>query len=373
MSLLSRFFSNSTKKEQTYNHPFSGQADDVEEDSLHISLQQLIKRRYDTRGLDFSHTLSRYKKSSALLSGKYRSPFKGRGLDFDEVRPYQPGDDIRSIDWNVTARTHRVHSKVFCEERERPIVIVVDFHASMYFATRGRLKSIQAAHLAALYAWIAADHHYHINGLVFTHQGLVPSASGRGQGGYKGVLKFLRLLQQQQVQLQKRFDQYGFTAPEQTITPQALFAQLRKVIKPGSLIVFISDFQFMTIDDMNLWHFLARHNDLIAHYIYDPLQARLPPSGQYALYSGYRKDKTQDAGTPSEWARTPLLIDTGIAALRSRYEQQFSTRLQQLEQTFYRLGGHFHALACHQDVTQVVKQFLGREFPQTTQIAKNRH
>ena len=98
--------------------------------------------------------LKRYRsKIRAARSGNYLSPAKGRGMEFDEARLYQPGDDIRAIDWRVTARRGKTHTKIYREERERPVLISVDCRPSMAFASRGCFKSVQAAKMAALLAW----------------------------------------------------------------------------------------------------------------------------------------------------------------------------------------------------------------------------
>lgn len=124
----------------------------------------------------------------AQQSGGYLSRTKGRGMEFDEVRPYQPGDDIRSIDWRVTARTDKTHTKLFREERERPVFISVDYRASMQFATRGVFKAVQAAKLAALLAWVAQRQGDRIGGQIFTDNSC---RELKPQSGKQAVLHFL--------------------------------------------------------------------------------------------------------------------------------------------------------------------------------------
>ena len=129
----------------------------------------------------------------ANQSGGYASRFKGRGMEFDEVRQYQAGDDVRTIDWRVTARTNKTHSKVFHEERERPVFISVDMRAAMQFATQGVFKSVQAANIAALIAWAAQSNGDKVGGQVFAQHGcqeLKPAA------GRASVLHFLNALVQ---------------------------------------------------------------------------------------------------------------------------------------------------------------------------------
>ncbi len=106
----------------------------------------------------------------AQQSGAYLSAFKGRGMEFEEARPYQPGDDIRNLDWRVTARTGKPHTKLFREERERPILLWVDYRNTMFFATKGVYKSVIAARAAALLAWSAHHHGDRVGGIIFSEQ-----------------------------------------------------------------------------------------------------------------------------------------------------------------------------------------------------------
>ena len=114
-------------------------------DPVHVSIPSLLKLRQAATGLDLRSRFIR-----ARQGGSYMSAFKGMGMEFDEVRPYQPGDEVRHLDWRVTARTGRPHTKLFREERERPILLWVDYRANMFFATRGVFKSVLAARAAAL-------------------------------------------------------------------------------------------------------------------------------------------------------------------------------------------------------------------------------
>ncbi len=119
-----------------------------------------------------------------VTSGGHLSPYKGRGVEFDESRPYQPGDDLRTIDWRVTARTGKPHTKVFREERNRPVFVWLDLRRPMLFATRGEFKGVRAAEMAALIAWSAVAHGDRLGGLVFSeseHHELRP-ALGAARG-----------------------------------------------------------------------------------------------------------------------------------------------------------------------------------------------
>ena len=114
---------------------------------------------------------------NSLQTGAYVSHFKGRGMEFDESRPYQPGDDPRNIDWRVTARSSEAYTKLFREERERPVLIVTDLRSNMHFATQGAFKSVVATRAASLLAWAAHLRGDRLGGLIFgdsTHRELRP-------------------------------------------------------------------------------------------------------------------------------------------------------------------------------------------------------
>ncbi|PCI06195.1 MAG: DUF58 domain-containing protein, partial [Gammaproteobacteria bacterium] len=123
------------------------------DDIVRIRQSTLISLNREAKNLPLTP-----RKITAKLSGTYLTIFKGLGMEFDEVRPYQAGDDLYSIDWNVTARTGEAHTKIFREERERPVLMWVDYRQPMFFATRGSFKSVVAAKIAALLAWSAAQH-----------------------------------------------------------------------------------------------------------------------------------------------------------------------------------------------------------------------
>src|SRR5690554_726431 len=143
-----------------------------------ISLQQLLVQRQAAQIVSYAP----YNRSIAGISGLHLSKMRGRGIDFEEFRPYQQGDDIRTIDWRVTARIGKPFTKVFREERERPVIIAVDQTSSMYFGSQVAFKSVIAAQAAAIFCWMAIDNGDRVGGLVYgdTEQSLVrPKRSRR--------------------------------------------------------------------------------------------------------------------------------------------------------------------------------------------------
>jgi uncharacterized protein (DUF58 family) len=218
-------------------------------------------------------------------------------MEFDEVRLYQAGDDVRSIDWRVTARTGKPHTKLFREERERPVIIAVDYRRPMFFATRGMFKSVFAARVAALLAWTALKHGDRVGGMIYTDEKHHEVKPERNRGS---VLRFL-----QQLCGQQNLDNGG----NPTSGREALM-RLRRMVHPGSLCVLISDFRDWDTDTESHLTQLARHNQLMLVMIHDPLESHLPPAGQYRISDGRREtllDTTQRAR---------------VTAYHERFEQQ---------------------------------------------------
>jgi uncharacterized protein (DUF58 family) len=171
----------------------------------------------------------------ARQTGQHLSAFKGRGMDFAESRLYQSGDDIRAMDWRVTARTGKPHTKVFQEERERPVLLWVDLRDNMFFATRGMFKSVVAAELAALLAWKTRQESDRIGGMIALsnhHIEIKPSHTRRG---------VVSLLQKIAIATQTVLSHRNEMPREETIAEH--LRRLRRVVATGSRVYLLSDFR----------------------------------------------------------------------------------------------------------------------------------
>ena len=240
------------------------------EERVHVTVPALIRLNQNAKHLLPANTIR------AQQSGQYLSPFKGRGMEFDEVRPYQAGDDMRHIDWRVTARRGKTHTKLFHEERERAVFLWVDYRAPMFFATQGVFKSVLAAQCASLLAWSANYHNDRVGGLIFSdskHHELKPK---RGKAQVLHLIKQLVNMQTQETNPSTINKEAG----------QQALARLRRVVRPGSLIFLISDFRYMNNEAELHLKQIAKHNDVVMLFIYDPLESQLPPSGRYRLSDG---------------------------------------------------------------------------------------
>ena len=188
-------------------------------------------------------------------------------MEFAEARAYQPGDDVRAIDWRVTARTGRAHTKLFQEERERPVHLLVDMRAMMQYGTRTRFKAHLAAEIAALLAWTGHDGGDRVGGLILTRDGAIDIGAARTR---RGVLRFLEKLSQE-------------TEPGHEIGHElhlsAGLRRLRRVCRPGTLAFIISDFN--DFDDLTASELrrLSHSAHVTAIEITDPMDEMLPPTG----------------------------------------------------------------------------------------------
>lgn len=259
----------------------------------------------------------------AVQSGGYVSRTKGRGMEFDEVRLYQAGDDIRSIDWRVTARTGKTHTKLFREERERPIFISVDYRASMQFATRGVFKSVQAAKLAGILAWVAQRHGDRIGGQIFTD---TSCRELKPQNGKQAVLHFFNALIKTE-------------AKQEPISFEQVMGRLSHHVKPGSLVYIISDFRGMNHTIENYLAKLARHCDVIMILVYDPLESHLPAKGRYRF-----TDNTTD-----------VVVDTGDKQRVLNYQQKFQQHCADLQTLATKLNIRLLRCASNEDPVQVLR------------------
>ncbi len=292
---------------------------------IHITLDELIHARLLAQRL----RLAPRNVARAQRGGAHLSHFRGRGIDFDEVRVYQPGDDIRSMDWRVTARTGRPHAKVFREERERPVLFAVDLGPSMQFGTRVAFKSVTAAKVAAFWAWCAARHGDRVGGVLLRNQ---RSVDCKPRGGHAGVLRLLNALAEPVV--------LSTSAPEAGV-PQML-QRLRSVAHPGSLIVWISDFQGVNATHESAFSELRHHSELVAVQIYDDLEAQLPPPGRYSVSDGQRS----------------LAFDAADPALRQAYQQRYAQHTQELQAMLNVLSIRLLRIATHDDPYAVLSSEL---------------
>lgn len=259
-------------------------------------LKRVRKIEIKTRGL-----------SKNIFAGEYHSAFKGRGMTFSEVREYQYGDDIRNIDWNVTARHNRPYVKIFEEERELTVMLMIDVSASRNFGTISKLKKNQITEIAAVLAFSAIQNNDKIGVIFFSDkiEKFIPPKKGRTH-----ILHIIREL----------IDFYP--EDKQTDIEQALEYMTNSIKKRCTCFV-ISDF----IDEHDFAHALAianRKHDVVALRVYDSRENQLPPVGMMYL---------RDAETGEQ-----MWVDTSDKKLREAYEKYAFVREKELDAIFKRSG-----------------------------------
>lgn len=225
---------------------------------VYVSLRDLVSLQYEARGFSF---LPKYAVQS-VLSGKHRSKLRGRGLDFDEVRKYIPGDDIRNIDWKVTARVGTTHTKEFTEEKERPVFFIVDQSTSMFFGTKVFLKSVIAAQLAAVGCWRTLEVGDRVGGLVFNDRQIDYIKPKRDR---KSVQQFLSLLAKKNQELEAK----KLSNTIQNSLNQGL-KHANQVVTHDYLVVLISDLHSFNNETIKNIIRLRKRNDVIVAQVTDP-------------------------------------------------------------------------------------------------------
>ncbi|MBW7470324.1 DUF58 domain-containing protein [Marinobacter sp. F4218] len=300
----------------------------------HISLPDLIRLQADARALK----LPSARPVRTRQAGLQRSPQRGRGMAFAEVRQYQPGDDIRSIDWRVTARRQAPHTKLYEEERERPVLLLCDLGQTLYFASTGAFKQVRAAQVASLLAWLALWAGDQVGGIVFNDRELSVLRPARRK---KSVLRLLDTLAEQQ-RRPGRDPEARSTNDVSNGLDQAL-DEARRVAHTGSRIFVISDFLGVSDETGALLGALARHNSVSALRVVDPLELELPNSGRFAV-----------AGPDG-----PVWFDAANTKFQEAWHRKVEAHEARLKECFRTSGVAAATLSTADDPAVVLKSLLG--------------
>ncbi|TWT43526.1 hypothetical protein KOR42_44670 [Thalassoglobus neptunius] len=298
--------------------------------SVHVTLEQLVRLQHEAKGF----SLLPRQPVKSLLNGRHGSRLRGRGLSFEELREYRPGDDIRSMDWKATARLRKPHVRVFTEDRERPVLMLVDQRSNMFFGSARATKATTAAELAALCAWRTLDVGDRVGAILFNDHDFVEIPPRRSR---KSVLRICH----EMVSMNQQLD-----ASQQSSHANGLNLALRRAVNVAThdfLIVIMTDYDGDDDTTRQLVMKLARHNDVLAALIYDPLGIRLPVSG------------LMDATDGETWLNVP----TG-AKFQERYQQLFQERCDQLRQRLGALRIPILPICTHDPVSKQVLSALGQ-------------
>jgi len=273
-----------------------------------------------------------YKKrphTTASIAGQHLSIIRGRGADFDDVRPYQFGDDIRNLDWRVTARAGKPHTKVFKEERERPIVLMVDQSQHMFFGSTHSMKSVIASKAAALGAWYALNEGDRIGSFVYSdyqHHALRPKT------GKSNLQHFLHTLIHFNHQLKAQYK-----TPKKPYSFNDALLDIQRITPQGTLMFIIADLRHFNQTSVKYLMRLKRRCDIIIIDIYDPLEYKLPSAGSYTISDG----------------KHHLSMDTSTEVLRERYSKQTVQHQQFVKEQLSKMRISYTAVSTTVSVDQL--------------------
>jgi uncharacterized protein (DUF58 family) len=258
-----------------------------------VRAEALIATRFLARFIDVTGQT----RALANLAGMRRARQRGRGVEFDEVRAYAAGDDVRAIDWRVTARSGTPHTKLFHEDREQPILVAIDQRASMKFGSRQCFKSVMAAHVGCLALWSGLQAGERVGGAVMGDEGMSDTRPKRSQ---HAVLNIIRDL--------VREGTPQATNPAERRSIADLISQLERIARPGTRLFVISDFHdLLDGDHLAPLRRLARKTQVVAISVSDALEAELPQAGYYAVTDGEHHSQ----------------LDTGISGIAASYAAEY--------------------------------------------------
>jgi len=298
---------------------------------VYVTLDELTRLQYQVRGISF---LPRQPVHS-LLSGRHSSRVRGRGLDFEELRGYLPGDDPRTIDWKVTARTGTPHVRVYTEERDRPALIVVDQRISMFYGTVLNMKSVTAAEIAAAGAWRVTGGGDRVGAVVFDDEVIEEITPHRS---VRSVMQILHALVEKNSAL--RADAPVRSNP--AMLNQALEGVARNV-SHDYLVVIVSDFDGADADTTRLVTRMAQHNDVIAVPVFDPSSRDLPEAGLIVVGDG----------------ELQIELDLGKPSSRRRVLASSSGRVAQVLAWQNEIGVPVMPISTAEDTLEQVRRLLG--------------
>jgi len=300
--------------------------------TVHVDVEHLARMEGLARGMGFLPRQAR----RSVLAGRHGSRLRGRGLDFDEIRAYVPGDDVRTLDWKASLRVGTPQIRAYTEERDRPAIFVVDQRMSMFFGSVRAMKSVVAAEVAALGAWMALRAGDRVGAVVFDDTEVRRIRPHRSRARVHAILGAIATLN-------------GRLSATRTVPADAgaLDRALRTtaaLVPHDHLVCVVSDFAGAGEETLGLLRQLAVHNDVVAALVYDPLGQSLPP-GQRIVVTG---------------GALQLELDTGDRRVRTPLEEAFSGRLRAVGELLRRSGVPMMALDTAGETAVQLRHQLGR-------------
>lgn len=280
------------------------------ENDIYTSLKQLVALQNQASGFSFLPKQPVH----SMLAGRHGSRLRGRGLNFEELRHYRAGDDIRTLDWKVTNRTKKPHVRVYTEERERSVLLLIDQRVAMFFGSQVKMKSVVAAEMAALAAWRTLSVGDRVGALVFNDDEIKIVKPQRSRNTVMQVLQNTVTMN------------HALSAGQETPQNEP---QLNRVLQQAELLCG-HDYLLVVISDMSGWNSetvkrikrLTMHNDLIVPLIYDPMEKDLPAQRQMVVSDGLMQ----------------IEVDPGKSDLRQHFNERFSSDVDVLQRDLRKYG-----------------------------------
>lgn len=300
----------------------------------HTKLEDLIALRLPATQM----TLNKLWRTTTQQAGAQAFKLRARGMEFAEVRAYTPGDDVRTIDWRVTARTGKMHTKVFIEEKEQQALMLLDQSPTMFFGSRKRLKSVAAAEMAALILWTALQHGHKTGGVLLGKERMLNISPKNSR---TNTLQFLRHIDDYNQSLKS-----PYSGENQPSLVDGL-EKMQRLSHAGALLFVISDFQAAQNQFKQLqqrFSQLRKKHTIVCMMIFDPLETNLPKQGLYGMTDGKRNQS----------------IDTAYAQTRADYEDGFKQKRAAVIDlcNLYRM--HYLPISTAEDTASALTHWLPR-------------
>ena len=292
-----------------------------------VDVADLINVRGQISGM----SLKRIRHRTTRNSGTRQTRIRGRGMEYEESRAYVPGDDVRTMDWRVMARTGEAHTKVFTQEKERTVVLVVDLSPSMFFGTRYAMKSWAAAQIAAHIGWLAIEAGDRLGGFIASARAHYEIRPKKTSSNLMRI--FHHLSQECNVELPVKNEPSRLNF---------ILGEARRVIKPGTIIILMSDLLGVDENTPGLMSALVRHNDLMTFWIHDRTEIHLWPQGRYQILS----DQQQVA------------LDLGVSSSKAWLDQQQQTHRLSIENLTAKFNIRLCPVSCNREITSQLMQYL---------------
>lgn len=306
----------------------------------HVTFDQLVRLRHRARGFSFLPKQPVH----SLLAGRHASRLRGRGLEFEELRHYYEGDDVRAIDWAATGRLGSPHVRVFTEERDRPVLLLVDQRLSMFFGSRRAMKSVVAAQAAALSAWRVTSLGDRIGAIVFSENGIDVV---RPRARDAAVAPCLNAIVRRNQALRADDPRPG----DPGLLNEALCKAAKLMLHDG-LITLITDAHGADAETVRLVTEITAHNDVLTIFVFDPLEVELPDLDRTVVAQG----------------RQQMDIDMSGQPLRERFAAGFTDRRAAIERFSRRRAIPVLPLSTALDTTDQLRELLGRRLARKTPV-----